>query len=339
MNEMKIYTTLGDGIDALELSEVETPQPKDDEVLVKMAAVSLNFRDLLVIKGIEHWKPTVPRVPVSDGVGEVVAVGENVTRVKPGDRVAGLFLPKWLGGELNAEDYISPLGGAAVDGVLAEYVVFNENAVVKTPLNLTAEESATLPVAAITAWHAVVRRSQVKAGETILIQGTGGVSLFALQFARALGALPIVISSSDEKLKKAKNLGASLTINYKTFPDWDAKVLELTVGKGVDHVIETVGGANLNKSLNAVKISGTIGFIGLIAGLSASIETYQFVVKNISIYGIETGSREMFEEMNGFIETHRMKPVIDKIFAFDQVKEALKYLESGAHFGKVVVKI
>ena len=336
---MKVFTTLGDGIDALALSEIETPKPKSGEILVKMTAVSLNFRDLLVVKGIEHWKPPAPRIPVSDGVGEVVAVGEHVSRVKTGDRVAGIFLPRWLDGKLTPEKYVSPLGGATTDGVLAEYIIFDETAVVKIPPNLSDEEAATLPVAAVTAWHAVARRSRVQRGETVLIQGTGGVSLFALQFVNALGGKPFVTSSSDEKLEKAKDLGADSTINYKTFPNWDEKVLELTDGKGVDHVIEVVGGENLNRSLNAVKLSGSISFIGLLAGLSAPINTYQFVSKNVEIHGIETGSREFFEEMNDFIGRNRIMPVIDKIFKFNEVKDALKHLESGSHFGKVVVKI
>lgn len=336
---MKFYTTLGDGIDALRMNEAAVTEPSANEILVKMTAVSLNFRDLLVVKGVEHWKPSVPRIPVSDGVGEVVAVGENVTRVKTGDRVAGIFLPRWLDGELTSEKDALSLGGAGADGVLAEYVVFDEAAVVKIPQNLSDEEAATLPVAAITAWHAVALRSRVKSGETVLIQGTGGVSLFALQFAKAFGAKAFVISSSDEKLEKVKKLGAAETVNYKKFPDWEEKVLELTDGRGVDHVIEVVGGANLNRSLKAVRTGGTISFIGLIAGLSAPVDTYQFVMKNVTIHGIETGSREMFEEMNSFIEQNRIKPVIDKTFEFAEVKDALKYLESGSHFGKIVVKI
>jgi NADPH:quinone reductase-like Zn-dependent oxidoreductase len=203
---------------------------------------------------------------------------------------------------------------------------------------LSDSEAASLPVAALTAWHAVARRSRVQPNETVLIEGTGGVSLFALQFAAALGARPVVISSKEEKLEKVKELGASATINYKTFPNWENKILEITDGNGVDHVIETIGGENLNRALEAVKTSGTISFIGLIAGLSAPINTYQFVMKNVSIYGIETGSREMFEEMNGFLERHRIRPVIDRTFGFNEAKTALSYLESGSHFGKIVVK-
>lgn len=335
---MKAFTTLGDGIDGLKLNELPVPEPKAGEILVKMRAASLNYRDLLVINGIESWKPTAPRIPVSDGVGEVVSVGSGVSQWRAGDRVAGLFLPKWLDGELTADKYVLPLGGAAADGVLAEYILFNEQAVVRTPDNLSDSEAATLPVAALTAWHAVARRSQVQSDETVLIQGTGGVSLFALQFVHALGAQPLVISSSDEKLEKAKALGASAAINYKKFPDWEEQIIELTGGKGVDHVIETVGGENLNRSLDAVKLSGTISFIGLIAGLSAPINTYKFVTKNVQIHGIETGSREMFEEMNLFIESHDLRPVIDKTFGFDEIREALRYLESGKHFGKITIE-
>ena len=334
---MKAFTTMGDGIEALRLVEKPVPEPKEGEVLVRMTAAALNFRDLLVIKGAGNWKPSEPRIPVSDGVGEVVALGAGVTRWKEGDRVAGIFLPRWLGGELTAEKYVSPLGGASADGVLAEYVVFREESLVKIPCSLMDEEAATLPVAAVTAWHAVGRRARVKAGETVLIQGTGGVSLFALQFASALGAKPIVTSSSDEKLEKAKGLGAFATVNYKTFPNWEEKILEITDGEGVDHVIEVVGGENLNRSLESVKIGGTISFIGLIAGLSAPIDTYRFVMKNVTIHGIETGSREIFEEMNALFEKHDIRPVIDRVFAVSQVREALRYLESGSHFGKVVL--
>jgi len=292
-----------------------------------------------VINGVGGWKPGAPRIPGSDGVGVVAAVGANVSRVEVGDRVAGIFLPKWLGGELTAEKYVTPLGGAAADGVLAEFVIFAEDSVVKIPANLTDEEAAALPVAAVTAWHAVARRSQVGSGETVLIEGTGGVSLFALQFVAALGGSAIVTSSSDEKLEKARKLGAVATVNYKRKPDWAAEVLALTDGKGVDHVIEVVGGENLNQALKAVKLSGSISFIGLMAGLSAPIKTYEFVTKNIRLHGIETGSREMFEEMNRFIESHRLRPVIDRVFRFDETRKALKYLESGSHFGKVVVRI
>lgn len=335
---MKTYTTLGDGIAALQLEERPVPTPGPGEVLVKMTAASLNYRDLLVIKGVGGWKPAEPRIPVSDGVGVVVAIGEGVSRVRTGDRVAGIFLPKWLDGRLSAEKNALSLGGSAADGVLAAFRVFGEQTLVHVPGHLSDAEAATLPVAAITAWHAVSVRSRVQEGETVLIQGTGGVSLFALQFVHALGGLPVVISSSDDKLEKARALGAIATVNYKTFPDWEAQVLAHTGGSGVDHVIEVVGGENLNRSLSVVKMSGTISFIGLIAGLSAPIQTYQFVQKNVEIHGIETGSREMFEAMNQFIGLHRLRPVIDRSFSFEAFPQALEYLETGSHFGKVVIQ-
>ncbi|HEX8072105.1 MAG TPA: NAD(P)-dependent alcohol dehydrogenase [Pyrinomonadaceae bacterium] len=335
---MKAFTTLGDGIDALTLSELPVPEPKAGEILVRMTAASLNYRDLLVVKGVGGWKPPARRIPVSDGAGEVVAAGPNVSRWKAGDRVVSHLLPKWLDGELTAEKNVLPLGGAAADGVLAQYVVLKEEAALRPPDSLSDAEAATLPIAALTAWHAITRRAQVQAGESVVIQGTGGVSLFATQFAHALGARPIVTSSSDEKLEKARALGASATINYKKFSAWEDQVLEMTGGRGADHIIEVVGGENLNRSLRAVKVSGTVSFIGVLAGLSAPVNTYQFMTKNVRLHGIETGSREMFEEMNRFIEARRLRPVIDSTFAFRDAREALRHLESGAHFGKVAVQ-
>ena len=334
---MKVFTTLGDGIAALTLGERPTPLLGRDEVLVKMTAAALNFRDLLVINGTGSWKPQAPRVPVSDGVGIVVAVGETVTRFRTDDRVVGIFSPKWLDGDFTPEKGVAQLGGAEADGILAEHRAFNEQAVVGVPGHLTDVEAATLPVSAVTAWHAVCRRSRVQSGDRVLIQGTGGLSLFAMLFVRALGGQPIVISSSDEKLEKARALGAAGTINYKRVPAWEEEVLTLTDGRGVDHVMEVVGGDNLNRSLQAVRVSGTISFIGEMAGLSAPINTMQIAAKNVQIHGIETGSREMFEEMNRFIASHQLKPVIDKTYAFSEFPEALTYLASGKHFGKVAV--
>ncbi|HEY0428600.1 MAG TPA: NAD(P)-dependent alcohol dehydrogenase [Pyrinomonadaceae bacterium] len=336
---MKVFTTFGDGIDGLKLNELPMPNPGTGEILVKMTAFALNYRDLLVINGIGSWKPLSNRIPISDGAGEVVMIGKGVSRWKVGARVCPIFLPRWLDGELTSEKFVLPLGGAASDGVLAEYVIFNENSVVAVPNHLFDTEAATLPAAGVTAWHAVARRSCVQPGETVLIQGTGGVSIFLLQLVHAIGGLPIVISSNDEKLSRAKDLGAVGAINYKTLPDWDKEVLDLTEGRGVDHVMEIVGGENLNRSLKAVKISGSISFIGLLGGFDGNINTNQFISKNVRIHGIETGSREMLEEMNRFVELHKLKPVIDKTFAFEEICEALKYLESANHFGKIVLKI
>jgi NADPH:quinone reductase-like Zn-dependent oxidoreductase len=336
---MWAFSTLGDGIDALKQVELPAPSPGPQEVLVRMIAVALNFRDLLVINGVGGWKPTEARTPLSDGVGVVVAAGTGVTRFKSGDRVAGVFLPKWLDGELNAETYVSPLGGASADGVLSEYRVFDEQSVVAVPGHLTDHEGATLPVAGVTAWHAVRHRSRVRSGDLVLIQGTGGVSLFALQFVLALGGRAIVLSSSDEKLNRVRSLGAADVINYSQVPQWEEEVLDRTGGRGVDHVIEVVGGENLNRSLRAVRVSGTISFIGLLAGLAAPINTYEFVARNVRIHGVETGSRAMFEDMNKFIRQHAIRPVVDKVYALADIQKALRRVQSGGHFGKVVIAL
>jgi len=325
------------GIDALTRAERPTPEPGPGQVLVRMRAVALNYRDLLIVNGV--WKAPGPRVPISDGVGEVVAAGKGVTRVAVGDRVAGTFYPHWLEGELTPEKLRTPLGGVAADGVLAEHVLFAEDAVVRVPAHLSDEEAATLPCAGVTAWHAVARRAGVRPGDTVLVQGTGGVSLFALQFARLAGARVIVTSSSDEKLHRARALGAADGINYRQTPDWDRRVLDLTEGRGVDHVVEVVGGEHLNRSLNAVRLGGTISIVGLLAGTSGPVEVFRIASKNARLHGIEVGSREMYEEMNRAVAANALRPVVDRVFDVDEIRAALRYLESGAHFGKVCVRL
>jgi len=333
---VRAVVTRGDGIAALERVERATPAPGRTEVLVRVRAVSLNYRDLLVVRGEAQWKPTAPRVPGSDAVGEVVAAGDDVTRARVGDRVLPIFLPGWIDGELTAERYGPALGGAALDGVLAEYLVLDEQAVVRAPDHLSDAEAATLPVAALTAWHAL-RRIEVREGDSVLFQGTGGVSLAALQIAVAIGAHPIVLSGSDEKLRRVRAMGARETINYRTTPEWDAAVLDLTGGRGVDHVLEVVGGSNLNRSLAALRVSGSIAFVDLLAGLGGEVDTYRFVTRNVRLHGIETGSRAMLEEVIAFMARHRLHPVVDRTFGFDEIADALRHLERGDHFGKVVV--
>ncbi len=334
---MTAWTTGGDGIDNLAASRVPVPRPGRGEVLVKITALSVNYRDLMVINGMDGWKPTGRVVPVSDAVGTVVGLGDGVDRFSLGDRVSAVFLPEWHTGALTRGTYVDPVGGPVNRGMLAEYVVLDENAAVAAPRSLDDEHAATLPVAAVTAWHAVARRSRVKPGETVLVHGTGGVSLFVLQFVLALGGIPIITSSSNEKLDKARRLGAAHTINYGTTPDIAAEVMRITAGNGVDHVMETIGGENLNQSLKAVKIGGTISFIGLIAGLAAKINTYEFVTRNVTLHGIETGSRDMFEEMVRFIDEHRIVPVLDSTYSIHQIGEALQHLAQGRHFGKIVI--
>lgn len=335
---MKVYEIHSDkpGLDALTLTERSQPQPNAGQVLVQMHAASLNYRDLLVTKGLYGAKQFKPIIPLSDGVGEVVAVGEGVKRVQVGDRVAGIFMQKFLSGELTQDLSNSALGGA-IDGVLASYVVFDEQGVVKVPEHLSNEEAATLPCAAVTAWNALVVEGQLKAGDTVLLQGTGGVSLFALQFAKIFGARVILISSSDEKLQKAQQLGVDIGINYKDVPDWEEKVWALTDKKGVDLVVEVGGAGTLSKSLRAVRYGGRIALIGVLTGTVGDVSTVSILHKHVRVQGIYVGSRDMFEAMNRAIAQHKLRPVVDRIFSFTEAKEALTYLESAAHFGKIVI--
>ncbi len=325
------------GLDSLTLTERPDPKPSYGQVLIKLRSLSLNYRDLMVVKGLYNPKLPLPLIPFSDGVGEVVAVGEGVTRVNIGDRVAGIFFQKWLAGELTAEKAESALGGA-IAGMLAEYVVLHEDGVVRVPEHLTDEEAASLPCAAVTAWNALFTSGGLKAGDTVLIQGTGGVSIFALQFALLAGARVIATSSSDEKLERVLQLGASDGINYKQTPDWGKKVRELTAGDGVDYVVEVGGAGTLTESLRAVRYGGQISLIGVLTGGSAEINTASILMKNVKVQGIYVGSREMFEAMNCAIALQKLHPVCDRVFPFHEAPEALKYMETGSHFGKICIR-
>lgn len=335
---MKAYELRNQPDVAWGLVERPTPEPQAKQVLVKMHAASLNYRDLLVAKGAYGAKEFKPITPLSDGAGEVVAIGEGVTRVQVGDRVAGIFMQDFIDGKLTREKSDSALGGA-IAGVLAEYVIFHENGLVNIPNHLTYEEAATLPCAAVTAWNALITEGRLKAGDIVLLLGTGGVSIFALQFAKQMGAQVIITSSQDEKLEKAKQLGADIGINYKNTPNWDKEVWEITHKQGVNHVVEVGGADTLNKSLKSVAYGGNIALIGVLTGLKGDINTALILHKHIRVQGIYVGSRTMFEEMNHAIAQSQLHPVIDRVFEFQQATEALAYLESGAHFGKIVIKI
>ncbi|MDJ0714498.1 MAG: NAD(P)-dependent alcohol dehydrogenase [Prochloraceae cyanobacterium] len=324
------------GIDALKLVELPQPQPGFGQVLLRVRATSLNYRDTIVIQGF-YPKQKLPLIPMSDGAGEIVAVGEGVTGLKVGDRVAGCFFQKWISGKLTKQKIESALGGA-IDGMLAEFVVLDREGVVLLPDHLSYEEGATLPCAAVTAWQALVNKGGITPGETVLLLGTGGVSIFALQFAKILGAKVIITSSSDEKLARARELGADETINYKTTPDWDKKVYELTQQKGVDLVIEVGGSGTLGKSLRSVGVGGRISLIGVLAGAGEVNHNY-ILLKSIDVRGIHVGSREMFEAMNRAIAFHQLRPVIDRVFPFNEAPEAYGYMQSGSHFGKIVIQI
>jgi NADPH:quinone reductase-like Zn-dependent oxidoreductase len=335
---MKVYEIRDRfGLDALTLSERPQPQPGPHEVLVRIKAASLNYRDLMVVKGQYNPKMPLPRIPVSDAAGEVTAIGPGVTRVKVGQRVVGIFMQKWLAGELNEAKAKSALGGD-IDGLLAEYAVLHEEGLVVPPEHLSDEEAATLPCAAVTAWHGLITEGRVKPGDTVLLQGTGGVSIFALQFAHLAGARIIITSSSDEKLQRARKLGASEGINYKTTPEWGGKVRELTGGRGVDHVVEVGGAGTLGQSLRAVRMGGQISLIGVLSG-GGQANPMPILMKNVRVQGIYVGSRVMFEAMNRAIALNRLQPVVDHVFPFAEAPAAFRHMESAAHFGKICIRM
>jgi NADPH:quinone reductase-like Zn-dependent oxidoreductase len=335
--KVKTYELTAFGMDSLSVSDRALSPLKSRQVRIRVKAVSLNYRDLMVVKGLYSRGLKLPLIPLSDGAGEVVEVGDEVERVKVGDRVAATFMQRWISGPVNAEAAQSALGGA-IDGMLSEQVILGEDGVVSIPKHLSFEEAATLPCAAVTAWNALISTGRLKPGDTVLTMGTGGVSIFALQFCKMSGAKVIITSSSDEKLERVKKMGAHETINYKTNPDWEKSVLELTNGVGVDHVVELGGAGTLARSLKAVKMGGQISLIGVLAG-GGDMNPMPVLMKNVRLQGIFVGSRQMFEEMNTAITLPELKPVIDRTFSFDQVKDALKHMESGAHFGKIVIRI
>src|SRR5438874_2706789 len=324
------------GIDALAVSGRPDPKPAPGQVVVKNRAVSLNFRDLLLVKGDYSRKIPLPMVPCSDCAGEVVTIGDGVTRVKVGDRVAGIFMQSWIDGEVTESKAKSALGGA-IGGILADTVVLHENGLVHIPAHLSFEEAAALPCAAVTAWHALITEGAIKPGDTVLTLGSGGVSLFALQFAKMAGARVISTSGSDEKLARLREMGASDGINYKSTPDWDKRVREIT-GVGVDHIVEVGGATTLGKSLKAARMGGTISLIGNVAG-GGEVNPVPILMKNIRLQGIFVGSREMFEAMNRAIAAHGMRPVVDRVFPFAEARAAMHYMESGAQFGKICIRV
>ncbi len=335
---MKVFEIRGAfGLDNLTQAERPEPAPGHGQVLVKVRAVSLNYRDLLTVKGLYNPKLPLPLVPFSDGAGDVVGVGQGVTRVKEGDRVAGIFMQSWLAGELTSAGARSALGGD-IGGMLAEYVALDQEGVVPVPEHLSYEEAAALPCAGVTAWHATVLQG-LKPGDSVLLLGTGGVSIFALQFARLAGATVIITSARDEKLDKAKKLGASEGINYRTVPEWGERVRELSGGEGVDLVVEVGGAGTLPQSLRAVRRGGRISLIGVLTGAEGEINPRPIVMKEVRLQGIFVGSREMFESMNRAISAARLRPIVDRVFPFGEVKEALRHMERREHFGKICVKI
>jgi len=333
---MKVWRIAQFGVQELEQYESAMPVPGPGEVLVRVHAVSLNFRDLLVVKGHYNPKMALPRIPCSDGAGEIVEVGGGVTQWKTGDRVAGIFMQNWHDGRPTPAKTRGALGGD-IDGMLAEYVVLPAEGVVAIPAHLSYAEGATLPCAAVTAWTAL--RGNIQAGNTVLILGTGGVSIFALQFARLMGARVIGTSSSDEKLARARKLGLDAGVNYKQVPEWAQWVLEATGGEGADVVIEVGGAGTLQQSLHAVRMGGTVAQIGVLTGIKESLLIAPILHKLIKVQGIYVGSRQDFLEMNQAISLAELRPVIDKSFSFSGIREALAAMEASSHFGKIVIQV
>ena len=334
---MKLYELQHkEGLESVTLAERPDPEAGPGQIVVKARAWSLNYRDLLVARGAYGAPPPLGRVPLSDGAGEVVEIGAGVTRVKVGDRVAGCFMQGWLGGDITPAIAATAMGGA-IDGMLAQYVVLSEQGVVQVPTHMSDEEAATLPCAGVTAWNALVREARIRAGDNVLLLGTGGVSLLALQFAKMHGARCIITSSSEEKLETAKRLGADETINYRANPNWDKVVLEMTGGRGADIVVEVGGAGTFDKSLACVRMGGSVSMIGVLTGVSAPVATAAILRKSIRVFGIYVGSRDMFEEMNRAITLHKLRPYIGKRFGFGEARAAYDYLHSAAHTGKVVI--
>jgi NADPH:quinone reductase-like Zn-dependent oxidoreductase len=334
---MKVYEFRQFGLENLVAGERAEVRAVAGEVVVKFHAASLNFRDVMFAQGVYNPRATFPAIPLSDGAGDVVEVGEGVTRWRVGDRVCPIFMQGWVEGPATAEKNKTSLGGGGeYDGVLRERGVFQEEALVRIPEHLSYEEAATLPCAAVTAWHALSVFGKVQAGETVLTMGTGGVSIFALQFAKAAGARVIATSSDEAKLARLREMGADEVINYRKTPDWEKEVLRLTDGVGVDHVVEIGGAGTLNQSVASARVGGKVGLIGVLT--EGAFNPTAVLMKSVTLQGIFVGSREMFEGMNRAIAVNKLKPVIDRVFGFDEVRAALEHMASGKHFGKIVIK-
>jgi NADPH:quinone reductase-like Zn-dependent oxidoreductase len=325
----------GFGIDHVRMVDAPRPAPGPGELLVEMRAASLNYRDYLVAMGRYNPKMPLPRVPLSDGAGLVAETGPGVKKYKRGDRVAGLFMQTWLGGPYEDRYGKSALGGA-IDGVLAEYVVLPEEGLVAVPDHLSFQEGATLPCAAVTAWNALFESGAVRGGQTVLVQGSGGVSVFALQFAKAAGAKVIATSSSPAKAERLRALGADWVLDYKTNPEWGK---EIAKSGGADHVVEVGGVGSLEQSLLAVKGGGTVSVIGILSGIRGELNIAPILHKHLRLQGIYVGSGEMFEHLNAFLAQHRIHPVLDSVYEMADIKNALHHLESAKHFGKIVIAI
>lgn len=326
------------GLENLKTVEREKPTPGPGQVLLKMKAMSLNYRDLLTVRGAYNPKQPLPLVPCSDGVGVVESVGDEVTRAAVGDRVCPIFCQSWLDGPPSRDQLRSTLGGP-LDGTLTEYMVIDQQGLVHPAAHLTDEECAALPCAAVTAWTALFTEGGLQPGRTVLVLGTGGVSIFALQLTKAAGATVFVTSSSDDKLARAKELGAEGGINYKAEPQWGKKVRALTGGRGVDHVIEVGGAGTLEQSIKASAVGGQISVIGVLSGIKTSVMVTPILMSYLRLQGILVGHRSSFEALNEFLTEHALHPVVSHTFPFDDAKKGFDVMAGGSHFGKICLKI
>lgn len=332
------YTLSRDGSSlALNTGTADVPKLAPTQILINVKAASLNYRDLLTIGDIDGTRDGL--IPLSDGAGMVAAIGSSVTRWKVGDRVSPNFFPAWHGGAFSPVHLSNAFGGGQIDGLLGEYVAVDETAVVAIPEHLSFVEAATMPCAGVTAWHALFERGHLEAGETVLVQGTGGVALFGLQMAVAQGARVIVTSSSDAKLERAVELGAWKTINYKTQSDWDQAAMSYTAGRGVDHILELGGPDTYDRSIAAIATGGRISQSGVLSGFGPQPNLTPLQFKNASINGICVGSVEHYERLNRFVAKHDIHPVIDTVFGFDEAAQAYKKLQSASHFGQIAVAL
>ncbi|MCL4748170.1 MAG: NAD(P)-dependent alcohol dehydrogenase [Burkholderiaceae bacterium] len=336
---MRVFQIQDDwGFDHLSLATRPEPKPGPGQVLLRMKAASLNYRDLFVLdRGYGGFTGTLPLVPVSDGVGEVIETGAGVTRVAVGDRVCPMFFQNWIGGEPDLERLTASLGGP-IDGTMAELMCVPEQGLAKVPAHLDDAQAATLPCAALTAWSALAVCGTTRPGDRVLVQGSGGVALFALSFAKLMGAHVTVISSSDEKIERLRAMGADATINYRAHPQWSKPAREITGGRGFDHIVELGGEKTLPQSLRCIRPGGVVSMIGVLSGSSMSTALGLVITRHVRLQGITVGHRDGFEAMVRAIEQHAIEPVVDRVFEFDALKEALSYLKSGAHFGKVCIR-
>jgi len=336
MKSKAIVVEAGGGFDKVTTEQFEVRSPESNEITVKIRANSLNYHDYAVVKGL--WPASERRIPMADGAGEVIEVGKNVTEFKVGDYVVSTFFPTWISGEPLVDSF-STVPGDGIDGYAQDYVTASSGSFTKSPEGWSHLESSTLTTAALTAWRALMCFSPIKAGDTVLLQGTGGVSIFALQFAKMAGAKVIATSSSEQKLQRLKEMGADHVINYKSELEWGKLAKQLNGGRGVDYVVDIGGSATLQQSLEAVRVGGQIALIGVLSGQMCEINIVDSFIKQVRFQGVLVGNRTQQQDMIKAIEVNQIKPVIDKVFPLDDIVGAFEYQETNRHFGKICLEV